>query len=123
MHFNNAISLPGLTMINLFNSMPRGDFFSTPSKTNSDVVNVIKENFVRGPSIIFQRHVEVGVKIREHRYKDDAKTVQNVIGYEVNSLYLYCLSLEMPTGFPIRRKPEDNFYPVKTYSISQVAME
>jgi len=65
----------------------------------------------------------VGVQIREQRYKDNAKTVQNVTGYDANSLYLYCLSLKMPTGFPIRRKPEDNFYPVKTFSISQVAME
>jgi len=121
--FNNAISFPVLTMINLFNSMPRGDFFTTPSKNNSDIVDVIKENLVGGPSIIFQRHVEVVVKIREHRYKDDAKTVQNVIGYDANSLYLYCLSMEMATGFPIRRKPQDNFHPVKTFSISQVAME
>jgi len=36
---------------------------------------------------------------------------------------LYCLSLEMPTGFPIRRKAQDNFYPVKTFSIRQVAKE
>jgi len=49
--------------------------------------------------------------------------MQNVIGYDANSLYMYCLSLEMPTGFPIRRKAQDNFYPVKTFSISQVAMQ
>jgi len=71
--FNNAISSPGLTMINLFNTMPRGDLFTTPSKSNSDIVDVIKDNLVGGPSIIFQRHVVVEVKIREYRFKDDAK--------------------------------------------------
>jgi len=35
--FNNAISLPGLTKINLFNSMPRGDFLPQLQKATLDV--------------------------------------------------------------------------------------
>ena len=67
--FTDGISLPGLTLKNLFQSMPKGEFFSKPSKRNSDLVHLISDNLVGGPSIIFHRHLEAGVtQIRPHEY-------------------------------------------------------
>ena len=45
---------------------------------------------VGGPSIVFCRYAEAGKsKIRSHVYKDP-KMCKPVVGYDANSLYLYC---------------------------------
>ena len=54
---------------------------------------------VGGPSIVFCRYAEKGVtKIRPHVYGEEAKTCESVVGFDANSLYLYCLGDEMPCG-------------------------
>ena len=54
---------------------------------------------VGGPSIVFCRYAEKEVtKIRPHIYGEDAKTCESVVGFDANSLYLYCLGDEMPCG-------------------------
>ena len=54
---------------------------------------------VGGPSIVFCRYAEKDVtKIRPHIYGDNAKTCKSVVGFDANSLYLYCLGDEMPCG-------------------------
>ena len=47
---------------------------------------------------MFTRYAEKDIsKIRPPKYKD-AKTCQSVIGFDANSLYLYCSGQEMPCG-------------------------
>ena len=51
---------------------------------------------VRRPSIISCRYAEAKVsQIRPYKYQD-TKTCTSVIGFDENSLYLYCSGQEMP---------------------------
>ena len=59
---------------------------------------LLKTGMVGGPSIVFSRYAERGVsKIRSHIY-EDAKKCESVVGFDANSLYLYCSGQEMPCG-------------------------
>ena len=51
-----------------------------------------------GPSILFCRYAEAEMsKIRSHKY-ENAKTCKSVVGFDANSLYLYCSGQEMLCG-------------------------
>ena len=59
---------------------------------------LLKTGMIGGPSIVFCRYAEVGQsKIRSHQY-EDAKNCEAVVGFDANSLYLYCSGQEMPCG-------------------------
>ncbi|EDO45322.1 predicted protein, partial [Nematostella vectensis] len=59
---------------------------------------LLKTGMVGGPSIVFTRYAEkVKSKIRPYKYKDP-KTCKSVVGFDANSLYLYCSGHEMPCG-------------------------
>ena len=61
--------------------------------------DLLKTGMVGGPSIVFCRYAEKdATKIRPHIYGDEAKTCKSVVGFDANSLYLYCLGDEMPCG-------------------------
>ena len=48
--------------------------------------------------LFFSRYAEANVsKIRSNIYPD-AKVCKSVVGYDANSLYLYCSGQEMPCG-------------------------
>ena len=51
---------------------------------------------IGGPSIIFTRYHEAGKSsIMSHKYQD-SKICASVVGFDLNSLYLYCSWQEMP---------------------------
>ena len=59
---------------------------------------LLKTGMIGGPSIVFCRYAEVGkTKIRSHQW-DDAKNCESIVGFDANSLYLYCSGQEMPCG-------------------------
>ena len=63
------------------------------------LMNLLKTGMVGGPSIVFCRYAEKGVtKIRPHVYGEESKTCESVVGFDANSLYLYCLGDEMACG-------------------------
>ncbi len=123
--FKDAISVPGLTLRYLFNTIdPTETSFTLFDKYNSDLHDLIKEWNVGGPSIVFNRYQEAGVtKINQHLYGAAAKLCQSVVGYDANSLYLACLMEQMPTGLPIRRKAEENFAPKQSDVFGRMACE
>ena len=50
-------------------------------------------------SIVFSRYAESGkTRIRLYHYGPEAKECRSVIGYDANSLYLYCAGQEMTYG-------------------------
>ena len=61
---------------------------------------MLTTGMIGGPSIVFCRYAEAGVsQIRSHRYSEaDAKTCRAVLGFDANSLYLFCSGQEMPCG-------------------------
>ena len=67
--------------------------------TKNEAYEMLTKGMIGGPSIVFCRHAEAGVsKIRSHIYEADAKTCLSVLGFDANSLYLFCSGQEMPCG-------------------------
>ena len=66
--------------------------------TKNEAYEILTTGMVGGPSIVFCRYAEAGVsQIRSHS-EADTKTCQAVLGFDANSLYLYCSGQEMPCG-------------------------
>ena len=71
--------------------------------TKNEAYEILTTGMVGGPSIVFCRYAEAGIsKIRSHIYsvagEEDSKICRTVIGFDANSLYLYCSGQEMPCG-------------------------
>ena len=74
--------------------------------TKNEAYEILTTGMVGGPSIVFCRYAEAGIsKIRSHINSDSeagaklrAKTCRAVLGFDANSLYLYCSGQEMPCG-------------------------
>ena len=68
--------------------------------TKNEAYEMLTTGMIGGPSIVFCRYAEAGVsQIRSHRYSEaDAKTCRAVLGFDANSLYLFCSGQEMPRG-------------------------
>ena len=60
---------------------------------------------------IFTRYHEKDItRIRYHVFEEKSKLTKGVIGYDANSLYLYCSGDEMPCGkdtLVLNKKPYD----------------
>ena len=94
--FKDGVSVPGLTLLYLFNELPSNTFFN---QTNIDLHLLVKDNIVGGPAIIFHRYHEKDVtKIRGE------ETCRSIVGYDANSLYMWALMQDMPTGWYVRRR-------------------
>ena len=105
--FKDGISVPGLTLLYLFNDLPPNTFFTVFNQTNTDLHHLVKDNIVGGPAIIFfHRYHEKNVtKIRAR------ETCRSVVGYDANALYLWALMQDMPCGWYTRRREEKRFQP------------
>ncbi len=74
---------------------------------DAKIFHAMKESKVGGPCLVFHRYHEAGVtRIKRAEYDDitetwtetEYETVQNIIGFDANSLYLWCLAQQMPCG-------------------------
>ena len=78
--------------------------------TKNEAYEILTGGMVGGPSIVFCRYAEAGIsKIRSH-INNEAKTCRAVLGFDANSLYLFCSGQEMPCGKEkvFSSKPESN---------------
>ncbi len=131
----DGISVPGLTMRYLFQSLPPNTYFTLIDEKNQDLHQLVKNNMCGGPALVFSRYNEKGeTKIREADYKDQAQLCQGLVGFDANALYLSAMMEDMPTGWYVRRKnqlqpgqdPADcttNFSPETSHKYSRRAME
>ena len=114
--FKDGISVPGLTLLYLFNDLPPNTYFTVFNRTNSDLHELVKDNIVGGPAIIFHRYHETGVtKIR------GGEPCRSIVGYDAYALYLWALMQEMPTGWYTRRRAEKQFRPQPAQPYGQMA--
>ena len=105
--FKDGISVPGLTLKYLFNSIDHTqENFVLFNEKDKDLHKTVKDNLVGGPSIIFHRYHEVG-----KTYICGGKVCKGVVGYDANALYLSCFMKDMPTGMYTRRRAETGFKP------------
>ena len=59
--FKQGISVPGLTLLYLFNDLPEKTYFTIFNDKNKDLHDLVKDNICGGPSIIFHRYHEKGI--------------------------------------------------------------
>ena len=116
--FKDGISVPGLSLLYLFNDLPPNTNFVNFNRTNSDLHQLVKDNIVGGPAIIFHRYHE----------KDVTKTrggeaCRTVVGYDANALYLWSIMQDMPTGWYTRRREENEFRPQQAQPFAQMAVQ
>ena len=106
-----SVSVPGLARQMLFECGRKdGASFSLFDEANSDLYKTIKRNIIGGPSIIFHRFRE---KHKTFLRGNPEKSRQNILGFDANVQYLYCMDQPMPTGPFVRRRLEDGFHPKK----------
>lgn len=109
--FKCSISVPGLARQMLFESGTKeGASFALIDRENEDLYDTIKQNIIGGPSIIFKRYQETK---RSFIRGNPQKPCGQIIGFDANALYLYCIGKEMPAGAFVRRRMLDKFKPQK----------
>ena len=116
--FKDGIGVPGLTLLYLFNNLPSKTYFTVFNNPNSDVHQLVKDNIVGGPAIIFNRYHEKNVtKIRGE------EKCRSIVGYDANALYLWALMRDMPTGWYVRHREENEFRPQQAQPYAQMALQ
>ena len=107
--FKSAISIPGVARKMLFDSAFQNSVhFSLFDSKNSDLYQTFNDNIIGGPSIIFKRQEIVNETLIRGK-----KECRNILGFDCNSLYLFALGRDMPTGSFIRRLESEKFRPKK----------
>ena len=75
------------------------------------VYELLRTGMVGGPVQVFTRYHEKDItRIRSHVYGEKRKMTRGIIGYDANSLYLYCSRDVMPCGkdtLVVNKKPYD----------------
>ena len=107
--FKDCISVPGVARKMLFQcGTESGGSFSLFNRRDEDLYHKMKASLSGGPSVVVTRYHEVGKTfIRD----DESMPCKSIVGYDFNSLYLFCLGNDMPSGYYIRRKKENDFRP------------
>ena len=122
--FKDGISVPGLTLLYLFNDLPANTYFTLFSEKHKDLHRLVKEQIVGGPAIIFHRYHEKDVtSLREVELGEAAQPCRSVVGYDANALYLWALMQDMPTGWFTRRREQNGFRPESAQLYGQMAAE
>ena len=117
--FKDGISVPGLSLLHLFNDLPNDTYFTVFNRTNSDLHELVKDNIVGGPAIIFHRYHEKNVT----RIRGGSEPCRSIVGYDANALYLWALMQDMPTGWYVRRREENKFRPQQAQPYGQMAFQ
>ena len=122
--FKQGISVPGLTLLYLFNDLPGKTYFTIFNEKNKDLHHLVKDHVVGGPSLVFHRYHEKGVStLRQNEYGEAARSCRSIVGYDANALYLWSLMQDMPMGWYTRRREENDFRPESAQLYGQMAAE
>ena len=122
--FKQGISVPGLTLLYLFNDLPEKTYFTIFNEKNKDLHDLVKDNICGGPSIIFHRYHEKGITaLRLNEYGEAARPCRSIVGYDANALYMWSLMQDMPMGWYTRRRVEKDFRPESAQLYGQTAAE
>ena len=117
--FKDGISVPGLSLLHLFNDLPNDTYFVTFNRTNSDLHQLVKDNIVGGTAIIFHRYHEKNVT----QIRGGGEMCRSIVGYDANALYLWAIMQDLPTGWYTRRRAENGFRPQQAQPYGQMAAQ
>ena len=117
--FKDGISVPGISLLYMFNDLPSKTYFTVFNRTNRDLHKLVKDNIVGGPAIIFHRYHEKDVT----KIRGGSEPCRSIVGYDANALYLWALMQDMPTGWYTRRRAEKQFRPQPAQPYGQMAVQ
>ena len=104
--FKQDISVPGLTLLYLFNDLPEKTYFTIFNENKKDFHHLVKDHVVGGASLIFHRYHEKGVTtLRQNEYGEASRPCRS----SDTMLYLWSLMQDMPMGWYMRRQEENDF--------------
>ena len=104
--FEDGVSVPGLTLLYLFNELLSNTFLYCLQPDEQRSAPTRQRQYRWCPAIIFHRYHEKDItKIRGE------ETCRSIVGYDANALYLWALMQDMPTGWYTRRREERQFPP------------
>ena len=92
--FKDGISVPGLSLLYMFNDLSPNTHFVTFNDANSGMHQLIRDNIVGGPAIIFHRYHEKDVT----KTRGGEELCRAIVGNDANALYLWASMQDMPTG-------------------------
>ena len=105
--FKRAFSVSGVAKLQMMKRIKKETF----PKQHADLYNTMRNQIVRGLSIVFTRLAIAGeTKVRSHKI-DNPEPVTQVLGLDANSLYLHAIAQNNPTGHFCRYKEEENCRP------------
>ena len=74
---------------------------------NKDIYDLLFDNIVGGPSIVFcRKQISNETILRET--EDGTQLCRKILGVDANALYLWSICQDMPTGYPKRWKIEES---------------
>ena len=117
--YKDGISVPGLSLLHLFNDLPNDTYFTVFNNTNKDAHKLVKDTIVGGPAIIFHRYHEKGIT----KIRGGSELCRKIVGYDANALYLWAIMQDMPTGWYTRRREENKFRPQQAQPYGQMAVQ
>ena len=103
--FKESVSLPSLTKKCLLNKLSPEDYFTGISEKHLHIhKDLMMHGKVGGPSLIFHWSHEANMtKIR------GKNLCKKIIGYDANSLYLYCVGQDMGKGYYSSREKKNGY--------------
>ena len=105
--FKTSFSVSGVAKLQMMKKIEKNTFFCLFPKRHGDLYKTLRSQLTGGLSLIFCRLAISGeTKIPSHEI-DNPKTVKKVLGLDANSLYLYAIAQNNPTGYFCRYKEED----------------
>ena len=110
--FSDGVSLPSLTLKYLFHTKSDDSYFNARfSKRHEKAYFEMRQNLVRGPSIVFSRFHEAGETFLRKADPSCAphELCETILGYDAKTLYLKCIGEMMPCSHPGFRDASNNF--------------
>ena len=109
--FKIAFSISGLAKFQMLNRVSDNAFFCLYPKRHADLYHKMRSKLVGGLSYVSCRLAfSEKSRIRSHQI-ENAEIVKRCAGYDANSLYLYALMQECPSGYFTRYKESNNYKP------------
>lgn len=106
--FKRSIGIPSVSRNMLFNyAREKNVNFALCDNANKDLYLLFKKQLTAGPSIVYTRHMEVGVT----KIHPEGEVCNAIEGYDFNSLYLSLFNENMPCGDYVRRFRDERFKP------------
>ena len=102
-----SVSVPGLARIKMMRfAQEQNILFPLIHKNDEDLFHLLKNSTTGGPSIIFNRLVQVGQTF----LRPDKKYLANAAqGWDCNAMYAGAFRMPMPTGMYVRRFEDQKF--------------